>query len=257
MTADHLGVVHGFTTRAGGESRAPFSGLNLGLSTGDDPEVVKINRERLLASLGISFHQVCALHQVHGADVIEGRPSWFELEADGVVTDDPALLLVITTADCFPLLYHDPIKGVVGAVHAGWRGTVQCIAAEAVHTMQRLYGSEPEDIRVAIGPGIGGDCYQVGAEVEAAFKSAGFPSVSRPDREGRFLLDLEVANRYVLSRAGVLENHIQTVGGCTHCDEQQFYSHRRDAGRTGRHWAVVSLKPQPPRSERNSYETPS
>jgi polyphenol oxidase len=243
LTLAGFGALHGFTTRAGGVSKGPFASRNLGLSSGDDPSAVETNRTRLLAELGFSRERVCAFHQVHGTRVLLAEPGWFEEEADAAVTDDPELLLVVSGADCLPLLFHDPVRGAVGAAHAGWRGTAAGIAARVVEAMTAHFGSRPADLRVAIGPGILGDCYQVGPEVVAAFTEAGFPAdVARPDAQAdRFLLDLVAANRAVLSGAGVPLDRVRSVDRCTHCEPATFYSHRRDQGRTGRHWAFVAL----------------
>ena len=242
LTAPNLAVPHGFTTRTGGVSTSPYDSLNLGLSSGDRGEPVEKNRHRVLEVFGMSQGEVCAFHQVHSARVIEGVPTWFEQEADASVTDNPDLLLVISVADCFPLLFYDPVKEVVGAAHCGWRGTVGGIAQEVVGRMGELYGSKPQDIRVAIGPGISAACYQVGEEVVQTFANAGFPEhISYPDDEGRFRLDLAAANRWTLEQAGVLPENIWTSNWCTYSDAARFYSHRRDAGKTGRHWAAIKL----------------
>ena len=243
LTLEGFGALHGFTTRAGGVSQGPFASRNLGLSSGDDPAAVDANRTRLLAELGFSKEDVCAFHQVHGTRVLLAEPGWFEEEADAAVTDDPEVLLVVSGADCLPLLFHDPVQGAVGAAHAGWRGTAAGIAARVVEAMTARFGSRPADLRVAIGPGILGDCYQVGPEVVDAFTEAGFPSgVARPDVVAdRFLLDLVAANRIVLEGAGVPPDRVLALDRCTHCEPATFYSHRRDRGRTGRHWAYVAL----------------
>ncbi len=241
LTAPNLDVPHGFTTRTGGVSASPYGSLNLGLSSGDAPQNVAENRRRALAAFGVTQGEVCAFHQVHSAKVIEGVPTWFEQEADASVTADPNLLLVISVADCLPLLFHDPVKEVVGAAHCGWRGTVAGIAKEVVRRMA-AHGSDPRDIRVALGPGISAPRYQVGEEVMGAFADAGFPEHPfQPDDEGRFRLDLAAANVWMLGQAGVLSEHIWTSNWCTYSDEARFYSHRRDAGKTGRHWAVIKL----------------
>ena len=240
VTAPNLEVPHGFTTRAGGVSEGDFSSLNLGLSSGDAPERVAANRARVLGMFGKTQGQVCAFNQLHSARVIEARPTWFDEDADGAVTNDPDLLLVVSAADCAPLLFHDPVQNAVGAAHSGWRGTVAGIAREVVGRMGELYGSKPANVRVAIGPCISGENYQVGEEVVEAFQNAGFPEhIYRPDDEGRFRLDLVAANRWLLREAGLNEEHVWDSGLCTVADPR-FFSHRRDAGRTGRGWGVIS-----------------
>lgn len=239
ITLEGFGAPHAFSTRAGGVSGGPFASLNLGLSSGDDPERVEVNRERMLARFGARRERSVAFHQVHGDRVLCSPPSWFETEADGAVTAGDSTLL-ISVADCFPLLFFDPDSGAVGAAHCGWRGTVAGLAGRMVRTMAERFGSDPDRLQIAIGPGIRGACYQVGPEVVAAFREAGFPaSVSTPDREGRHRLDLVAANLHALGEAGVAPERIHDSGLCTHCDPERFFSYRRDRGVTGRHWALV------------------
>jgi YfiH family protein len=243
-----MGVRHGFTTRTGGRSVGPFSSLNLGLSSGDDAATVETNRDELLALVGTPRDRVCAFHQVHGARVLDGRPSWFAEEADAATTAEPSLALVVSVADCLPILFHDPVLGAIGAAHCGWRGTRLGLAGRVVLAMAERYGSRPQDVRVAIGPGILGSCYQVGPEVVRAFEDAGFPSTvavaeERPDADGvlRYRLDLVAANEHVLEGTGVAPENVARLGRCTHCEPDAFYSHRRDHGLTGRHWAFIVL----------------
>ena len=240
LRAPNLSVPHGFTTKAGGVSEGHFASLNLGLSTGDDAVHVAHNRERVLRHFGVTHEKVCVLQQVHGARVVVAEPGWFDIEADASVTDDPGLLLVIGVADCAPLLFHDPVKGAVGAAHAGWRGMVQGVAHDVVLALFEHYGSDPANLQVAFGPSIAGPCYQVGREVKEMFEEHGFPeSVAPPDDAGRYRLDIRAANRFVLERAGVLEANIFDLDTCTHCDDERFYSHRRDGLKRGSHWAAI------------------
>jgi polyphenol oxidase len=241
ITAPNLRVPHGFSTRAGGVSTGPYAALNLGLSTGDDRTCVEENRRRFAAAFGLGLERACALSQVHSDRVILAEPSLCIHEADAAVTDEEDLLLVVSAADCLPLLFFDPSKGAIGAAHCGWRGSLAGLAAKVVAEMVRRYGSSPESVRVALGPGIRGPCYQVGAEVAEAFTARGFEHALGPDDEGRYLLDLALVNRLVLTLAGVSEAHIWDSGLCTHCDASRFYSHRRDLGKTGRHWAGIRL----------------
>ena len=224
-------------------SEGCYASLNLGLSTGDDAERVAQNRARVLDYFGVTRKQVCALQQVHSARVVVAAPSWFEIEADASITDDPNLLLVISTADCAPLLFHDPVRKVVAAAHAGWRGTVQSVARNVVAALVEHYGSNPADLRVAFGPSIAGPCYQVGPEVAAAFAEQGFPeAVIPPDDAGRYRLDISAANRFVLTQTGVPEANIFDLNVCTHCEPGRFYSHRRDGLKRGSHCALIKLK---------------
>lgn len=249
LTAAGFGAVHGFTTRAGGHaiggSVGHYARLNLGLSSGDERAVVEGNRDALLGRLGFARSEVCCFDQVHGDRVSAGDPGWFVEEADAAVTARDDVLLVVSSADCVPLLFHDPVAGVVGVAHCGWKGTAAKLAAKVVLTMAERHGSDPADVRVALGPCIRGGCYQVGEDVTSRFAAAGHPAtVWRPDPSapGRFLLDLPVANALALAEAGVRPENLLDLGRCTHCEPAEFYSHRRDKGLTGRHWAYVSLR---------------
>ncbi|MFA7459400.1 MAG: peptidoglycan editing factor PgeF [Trueperaceae bacterium] len=237
-----LPVVHGFSTRHGGVSGQAFGTLNLGLSSGDDAAAVERNRDLLLADLGFDRAAVCAFHQVHGSRVLNGEPSWFSEQADAAVTNDPDTLLVVSVADCLPVLVHDPVTGAVGAAHCGWRGTVAGLAGEVVQRMTQEFGSQPEHLKVLLGPAVAGECYQVGAEVVERFTKAGFPAaVAWPDAvPGKYRLDIKRANRWLLEQQGVPAGAIVDTGLCTHCEPERFYSYRRDAGVTGRHWAFIS-----------------
>ncbi|WP_034386557.1 peptidoglycan editing factor PgeF [Deinococcus sp. YIM 77859] len=229
-----LGVPHAFTTRVGGVSVGAYAGLNLD-DREDDPQAVAENRRRLCAALGFALDRVARLHQVHGTDVLEARPG--VQEGDALVSCEPGLLLAIGTADCFPVLLADEAAGVVGAAHAGWRGTLGRIAARTVEAMVKR-GATPTKIRAAIGPGICGERYPVGADVARRFQEAGLGECVLDRAEGPHL-DLAGANRAALLTAGLRPEHIWVSGRCS--TEPDFYSYRRDGGRTGRMWAVIGL----------------
>ncbi|HEX7001517.1 MAG TPA: peptidoglycan editing factor PgeF [Trueperaceae bacterium] len=251
LTGTGFPAPHGFTTRAGGVSRGHYAALNLGLSSGDDRELVEENRQRVLRQIGARREDVCGYHQVHGTRVMIAAPGWFDEKADAGVSNDPQHVLVVSAADCYPVLFHDPASGAAGAAHCGWRGTLGRLPAEVVATLQRVYGARPEDVRVTIGQGIGGRCYQVDAEVADAFLAAGFPAEVTSDErppadlergepgDGRRLLDVHAAILHALGEAGVLPAHVTSLGLCTHCERDLFFSHRRDAGLTGRMWGFV------------------
>lgn len=244
LRAEGFRTLHGFTTRVGGVSGGAYAGLNLGLSSGDARPLVERNRDLVLEGLGFTRERVCAFDQVHGDRVLPGDPGWFTERADAAVTDRSGVLLVVSVADCVPLLFFDEARGVIGAAHAGWRGTAKLLAAGVVKAMAERHGTDPAAVRVAIGPCMRGACYQVGPEVVEEFALAGFPGScwrEDPAAKGRHLLDLPAANAWVLQHAGVPAGNITDLGLCTHCEPELFYSHRRDAGVTGRHWAYVAL----------------
>ena len=201
------------------------------------PQVAE-NRRRALATLGFTPPQLALLWQIHGADVVQAQPEVTQT-ADAQVSDRPGTLLGILTADCLPLLLEDPEAGVVGAAHAGWKGTLGRVAEQTVAAMQRL-GARPERIRAAVGPGISAARYQVGADVAGQFSAAGLGGHVALTAAGGTQLDLAGANRQILLDAGVPERQIWLSGRCTF--EPDFYSHRRDAGQTGRMLALIGVR---------------
>ncbi|GAA4019200.1 peptidoglycan editing factor PgeF [Deinococcus rubellus] len=243
LHAPNLTSPHSFTTRFGGVSEGVYAapndggGLNMdGRAIGgvqDDPQSVTENRRRALAALGFGPPDLALLWQIHGADVVQAQPDVTQT-ADAQVSDRPGTLLGILTADCFPILFEDPEAGVIGAAHAGWKGTLERVAARTVTAMLRL-GARPERIRAAVGPGISAARYQVGADVAGQFTAAGLGAHVQERQLG-----LAGANRQVLLEAGLLDPQIWLSGRCTF--EPAFYSHRRDAGRTGRMLALIGLR---------------
>ena len=204
------------TARAGGVSSGPYATLNLSLTVGDDEECVLENRRRLAAAFGARQADFVFARQVHGAgvrivgDADRGSGSYALDDAipdvDALVTSTPGVVLAILTADCVPIVLHDPLAGVLACVHAGWRGTVAGVCAAAVAAMQTL-GSSPAGIIAALGPAMSPDLYQVGPDVhQAVTQSFGpaAPALLRPDsHDGRWLLDLWSANRLALQEAGI------------------------------------------------------
>lgn len=237
LSSPLLEVPHGFTTREGGVSQGPYASLNLSSSTGDHPEHVRENQRRVLEHFG--HPPVAALDQVHGSVVhtVEGPGVW---QGDGLLTDTPGLLLRVGVADCYPVLLYDPVRQVVGALHAGWRGTVAGILPAALELLQERYGSRARDIRVALGPGAGPG-FQVGPEVAEAFAQAGLETF-RPDPSapGRFCLDLASALRQQALSLGIRSEHFWTLGADT-LHDPRFFSHRRERGITGRMWGLIQL----------------
>ncbi len=237
-----LGTRHGFSPRHGGVSRGPFASLNLGASVGDEPQAVAENRRRLAAWCGVPLERMMYASQVHGARVrIAGRDE-VGAEGDAVVTDDPTWCLAVSAADCLPVLLFDRRTGAVGAAHAGWRGAVAGVVGATLDVLASAYGSRPDDVEAWLGPAIQGRCYQVGPEVVEAVRSGGggaHVAWPDPDVAGRWRLDLPAFVRDQLLAAGVAANAVSASSTCTHCAADRCFSHRRDAGRTGRHWAVV------------------
>jgi len=222
---DAYGADAAVTARAGGVSSGPYATLNLSLSVGDEPARVLENRRRLAAALGARPGDFVFARQVHGAGVrivgdADRGSGAFTLDdaiadTDALVTATPGVVLTILTADCVPIVLHDPVAGVLACVHAGWRGTVAGVPAAAVAAMTTL-GSRPPDVIAGLGPAVAPARYQVGPDVRAAVTRAFGPAAAafiRPDpaAPGRWLLDLWAANRHVLRQAGLPDAHIHTT----------------------------------------------
>jgi polyphenol oxidase len=237
LCAPNLKSRHGFSTRHGGFSSAPYHSLNFD-PRADHPQTVQKNRTHALERLGLDPKKLCTLEQIHGVKVLEAKVA--EQVGDGLFSNEPGQVLAIGTADCYPILLEDSNAGIVAAVHAGWRGTLGKIAALAVQKMLER-GATLEHIQVAIGPGISGKNYEVSLELAQQFLESGFPNsvatglgVQQQPR-----LDLLEANRFVLREVGILEKHVWASGRCSL--EPDFFSYRRDGGKTGRMWAVIGL----------------
>jgi YfiH family protein len=236
------GFTHGFPERTGGVSTGLRASLNLGVRWGDDPELVETNRRLLAEHAGYDPATLCAMRHVHGTDVwTVGQPPTTGATFDGLVTDRVGPVLAAFAADCIPLVFAEPSARVCGAAHAGWRGTVAGIATNVIGRMVEL-GAQPERIRVALGPSIGPCCFEVGPEVVAAFREAfgEVPGlvVRGPDKNH---IDLRVATRTALERAGVGPDHIDDRPPCTRCNPDRFFSYRRDGQAGGIHMAFIGL----------------
>ena len=249
-TAPNIGVKHAFTTRHGGVSRGVWSSLNLGTTRGDVPEDVDKNYDLLCRALDIRRERLCFTRQVHSTVVrpVTGADCHtlftpIPYEADGLITNEPGLPLICFAADCVPILLWAPDAPAVGAVHAGWKGTVGDIAGHAVREMVRLYGADPGKMQAAIGPHIGYCCFETGAEVPAAVREtlgAEAERFIRPKGE-KFHVDLTGVNRALLCRAGVPEENITATDACTMCMPERYWSHRVTKGERGVQAAVIQL----------------
>ena len=243
-------TAHGFTTRHEGVSRPPYNSLNLGANTLDSVHSVQGNLSLLARSFGSRIEKLVTVTQVHGTDllVIDQQNPDFDhfrkLECDGIVTNQPRVMIGIGVADCLPVLLLDPVQKVVAALHAGWKGTAGSIARKGVETLVKMFGSRHHDILAAIGPGIGPCCYQVDEPVRNAFlqQGAGWDDFARLSGPGQWTLDLVAANRLQLLDAGLLEEKIEAASQCVSCQSDWFFSYRRDGGETGRQMGFVMLR---------------
>jgi YfiH family protein len=252
---DALGADVFVSTRHGGVSQGSYASLNLALHVGDDPASVLENRRRVAAAAGADLADTVFCEQVHGRDVTvvsaadRGRGTLRRddaiLATDAVVTCDPGTVLVVMVADCVPIVLLDPQAGVLGCVHAGWRGTVAGVTGAALHAMRSL-GARPDRMVAAIGPAIAADRYQVGPDVTGAAQRQFGPDltgIARPDGAGGWLFDLPAANRRALREAGVGDRQILDAGVATGGAAGLFFSDREQRP-CGRFAAVARLRPE-------------
>lgn len=249
LRSDLITVPHGFTTRAGGVGTGVFESLNLGMHRGDAPQNVAENFHRLGAAIGFSTENAVLTRQVHGDTVrvvtradCRGLDSHDYPDSDALVTATAGVALVIFTADCTPILLHDPVTGAVGAAHAGWRGTAADIVGKTVQAMTRHFGCKAENIRAAIGPNIGACHFETDADVAQALTATFGAEISAfIDKRGEKLFpDLKQINAFALRRAGVKEIDISDI--CTFCANERFWSHRFTGGVRGSQGAVIVCK---------------
>ena len=249
LTAEGISAVHCFTTRLGGVSTGSLSSLNIGQHRGDDPENVEKNYAILGNALDFDPKNLVLTRQIH-TDIIRvvtqkdcnGLDHRDYPECDALITNDPGVGLVIFTADCTPILLHDPVTGAVGAAHAGWRGTAADIAGKTVKKMADVFGCDPQNIRAAIGPNIGQCCFETDREVpEAMVKAFGKDVESAICPAGsKYYVNLKIINALALQRASV--THIEISQDCTMCQHHRYWSHRFTRGDRGSQGAIIICK---------------
>lgn len=251
----HAGATAFSTTRHGGCGSGAYGTFNCTPYTGDEPAVVLAHQDQLCRSLGIPNGHLVIPYQTHSCNVLAIDESFMLLSADArhallqekdaIITSLSNVCLCISTADCVPVLLHDPVRGVVAAAHAGWRGTVGHIVAKTLQAMQETYGTCPSDVYAIIGPCISLAAFEVGIEVYDAFADAGFPmdKISQwyPEKE-KYHLNLPMANRFQLIEAGVSPEAIHDCGICTYTNHRDFFSARRLGIKSGRILNGIVLK---------------
>ena len=246
-------IVHAFTSRECGVSTGYYSSLNMGIHTGDDLENVKTNYRILCKTLDLNPDNIVLANLEHGnnirnvtkEDAGAGVFRDFPYEGtDGLLTDEPGLILTATFADCVPIFYYDPVRKVVGVAHSGWKGTAQEIGSKMVERMQSDYGCKVENIIAGIGPSIGMCCFETDADVFTEFVE--FPYLDDAwfytKDNGKFDIDLWRINLEMLLYAGIPEDNIHISGLCTCCNSDIFFSHRASGGKRGTMAGIISLK---------------
>ena len=246
LTAEGVTASHCVTTRHVGVSTCSQSGLNLALCRGDSMENVEQTLRLLGKALNFDPEKLVMTMQIH-SDIVRvvsdkdcnGLCHRNYPQCDALVTATPGVALLVFTADCTPLLFHDPVTGAVGAAHAGWRGTALAIGARVVEAMVETFGSKPEDIRAAVGPNVGMCHFETDADVpEAMIAAFGEEAKEFIEKRGeKYHLDLKAINALVLRRAGV--KHIEINDACTMCEPYRFWSHRVTRGDRGSQGAII------------------
>ena len=249
LTAQGITAPHCFTTRLGGVSCGALSSMNLAIKLDETDENVTRNFEILGSALGFGIEDLVLTRQTH-SDIIrvvsrsdcKGCFHRDYPECDALVTNDPGVALTVFTADCTPLLFHDPVTGAVGAAHAGWRGTVSAIGPKTVAAMIENFGCKAENIHAAIGPNIGFCHFETDADVPdallAAFGEEILPFIRQSG--GKYFVDLKEINALILRRCGV--RHIEISEDCTMCQPDRFWSHRVTRGIRGSQGALILCK---------------
>lgn len=247
LTAENITAPHCFTTRLGGVSTGIFDSLNLSLSRGDQQANVVENYRRVGEILGFAPEDVVNARQIHSDIVVRvGRQHRGLLtvpgaspECDALITNEPGVVLYVSTADCTPILLHDPVTGAVGAAHAGWRGTAADIGGKTVRKMVEAFGCDPKNIRAAIGPNISGCCFETDADVpEAMIEALGEEAKAHIRQVGeKYYVNLKEINACFLRRAGV--EHIEISADCTACLPDKYWSHRVTRGQRGSQGALI------------------
>ncbi len=248
-------LIVGFSTKNGGVSQNEFESLNLGLHVDDKKEDVLQNRRILAEAVDAPLEQWTFAEQVHNnnvmkvssedagkgmADYEKGMP-----QTDAIYTDQSNLLLALCFADCVPLYFYEPTRGLIGLAHAGWKGTVKNIGGEMVNAWVKNEGVAVENIRAVIGPSIGACCYHVDDYVIKFVDEAignNKVDVYQEVSKGQYALSLQALNAFLLEQAGVKTANIRSTSRCTSCEEDLFFSHRRDCGKTGRMLSFIGYK---------------
>ena len=249
------GIIHGFSSRLGGVSEGFLSSMNLSFSRGDEPERVRENFRRIAESIGFSEKDLVFSMQTHTANVRRvgredcgrglERPVGY-CDVDGLVTNEPGVVLATFFADCVPLFFVDPVHHCIGLSHSGWRGTVGKIGKATVETMAKEFGSEPGDLLAAVGPSICQECYEVSEEVIGLFRENFaeelWPKLFYRKDNGHYQLNLWEANRLIFQEAGILPQHITVTDICTACNPELLFSHRASGGKRGNLAGFLEIK---------------
>lgn len=227
------------SSRLGGISISPYDSLNLGMSSGDNPQNVILNRDILWKSLDIEPGQVVLSHQIHQDRIlIANKPGNYE-GFDALITRQKNVFLAVSIADCTPVLVYDSVNEVVAAIHAGWKGTLKKIVFQTLEAMQVQFGTQPHDCFAYVGTCISQKYFEVGEEVSQLFEPE---FKKRNDQSNKYHINLKEANRKQLTHFGIPKIQIEVSPYCTVADNDYFFSYRKEKGKTGRMFAVIGMK---------------
>lgn len=247
-------VEHCFTTREGGVSQGIFESLNVSFTRGDDEAAVIENYNRLADALGVKTEQFVCSQQTHTTNVRRvgkadcgigvTKPLTYE-DVDGLITDEPGVVLSTFYADCVPLYFVDPVHRAIGLSHSGWRGTVGRMGQKTLEAMKKVFGTEPKDVYVAVGPSICQECYEISRDVAEEFRKefqGHEQEILWQKSEEKFHLDLWRCNEIVMTEAGILPEHLAVTNLCTCCNSKLLFSHRASLGKRGNLGAFLYIK---------------
>lgn len=245
-------VKHCFTTRVGGVSQGIYKSLNTSITKEDPLENVRRNLDIVCSAIGIDYRKLVFSDQTHEdkirivseKDIGKGLTKVSDIRnTDGLMTNIPGIPLITFYADCVPLFFLDTKKKVIALSHSGWKGTVLKIGAKTVKRMTEVYGSDPVDILVGIGPSIGAECFEVGMDTAQQFMDNfdNWDDFMEPFGSDKYKIDLWKVNKLILTEQGIPEKNVIISGFCTKCNEELFFSYRRDKGRTGSLSAIMQL----------------
>ena len=249
-----LGIKHGFSTKQGGVSKGDCATMNMSFTRGDEEEDVRTNHRIFADTIGYEVEQVVLSNQVHetvirrvdASDAGKGVTKESDIiGVDGLITNDPKVVMMTFFADCVPLFFYDPVNRAIGASHSGWRGTVKRMGARTIEAMQQEFGCQPPNIYAVVGPSICQRCYEVSEDVAEAFREEfsmeHWKNLWERKENHKYQLNLWEANRIILEEAGIPAEQIEVCGYCTCCHSDLLFSHRATNGHRGNLSGVITL----------------
>ena len=245
-------VRHCFTTKQGGVSKGIYASLNTSPFKDEPIEVTNKNLDIVCSAIGVDYRKLVMSKQVHGDNVLVVDENFLKVKSsnnqpsqgyDALITNLPKVPLMTFYADCVPIFLLDPVNKAIGLVHSGWRSTVLHIVQKTIEKMKNVYNTNPEHLLAAIGPSIERDCFEVDEDTVEKFRDSfnDYNDIIFPKENGKYLIDLWLANKKLLLESGVMQERINESKMCTRCNSELFFSHRRDKGRNGSMSAIMEL----------------